>query len=101
MAVVISAKDKARNWVRDGVRRGTIVKPFKCSKCGNDTEPAKLSHHHHRGYDYYRDYQWLCAACHAFSENRPPARPKRPWLSDAEYAKAHPGWTPPKRRGSA
>lgn len=56
-----TAKDRARQWVRDGVRRGTIVKPAKCPTCGSN---KSISHHHPRGYDRWRDIEWKCRACH-------------------------------------
>jgi hypothetical protein len=62
-----SLKDSARQWVRDGVKSGRVVKPARCPKCGST---KNISHHHPRGYERYRDIEWLCRACHDAADVR-------------------------------
>ena len=54
-------KHKTRDKLRLAVRRGKIIKPDKCSKCG--IEGVKINAHHE---DYSRPYDvlWLCDKCH-------------------------------------
>lgn len=57
-------KVKARNAVRNAIRRGELINPGRCQKCGHRTK--KLDAHHHRGYTrrYWLDIQWICEDCH-------------------------------------
>jgi hypothetical protein len=52
----------ARNKLNYAVRKGRIIKPTKCSKCG--VTACKIEGHHHRGYYYPLDVIWLCTSCH-------------------------------------
>lgn len=61
-------QDRARNLVRNALKRGTLIRPDTCSKCGDTPTPAKdgrsrIQGHHH---DYSKplDVEWLCAKCH-------------------------------------
>lgn len=53
-------KQKARNELRNAVRRGQLSKPSTCSRCGSG---GRISGHHH---DYSRPLEviWVCRSCH-------------------------------------
>jgi hypothetical protein len=42
------------------VRRGTVIRPKKCSKCGVRCKPQG----HHEDYTKRFEVVWLCASCH-------------------------------------
>ena len=54
-------KKGASTMVGNAVRDGKLVKPDKCSKCGNT--PARL-HGHHDDYAFPLEVRWLCPGCH-------------------------------------
>lgn len=54
-------KELARMSLRYAVRKGKIVKPKHCSKCGKE---GKIDGHHHNGYENRLDVVWLCRSCH-------------------------------------
>lgn len=58
------AKRAARSAVEAALNDGTLVKPNDCSRCHQPTPSRRLHGHHHRGYDYPLDVQWLCTLCH-------------------------------------
>lgn len=47
--------------LRNAIRRGDVVKPNTCSKCGE--KPSRIEGHHE---DYSKpfDVVWLCPPCH-------------------------------------
>ncbi len=47
--------------VRTALRKGTIVKPELCSRCGNK---AKRLEAHHHDYSKPLEVEWLCTPCH-------------------------------------
>lgn len=54
--------------VRDAIKRGRLVRPAKCERCGATPPPAQdgrsqIQGHHH---DYSKplDVEWICQACH-------------------------------------
>lgn len=51
---------KTHEAVRKALRRGDLVKPTKCSRCGL---PKRL-HAHHDDYSKPLDVMWLCQICH-------------------------------------
>lgn len=60
--------EEARRMVRDAVRRGDLVRPSACNRCGSIPSPtvdgrASIQGHHH---DYSKplDVEWVCAKCH-------------------------------------
>jgi hypothetical protein len=57
-------KARARSAVRTAVRRGKLVKPSDCERCGTPTERHDL-HGHHDDYSKPLEVEWLCAPCHA------------------------------------
>ena len=63
-------KLRARNAVRDAVRRGKIEKPNRCNRCHKSFLRHQLMGHHH---DYSRpiDVEWLCSSCHSLEHMRP------------------------------
>lgn len=54
------ARDNARHALRYAVKRGKVVKPLTCSKCGSD---YRIQGHHE---DYAKPLEviWLCEPCH-------------------------------------
>ena len=54
----------ARSAVQYALRKGRLVKPESCERCGRSG--VKLNGHHHKGYDkeHRLDVQWLCSSCH-------------------------------------
>lgn len=56
-------KGRARRAVRDAVRRGHLIKPASCERCGQATE-RRLLHGHHHDYDKPLEVEWLCSICH-------------------------------------
>jgi len=63
-------KRKAMQSVRDGVRRGHISKPSKCSGCGKSIPRGNLAGHHTGGYGNRRQVKWLCHKCHSAANRR-------------------------------
>lgn len=81
-------KQQAHHRVLDAVRRGALVRPKACSRCGQPDSPMKdgrtsIQAHHHRGYGHPLDVEWLCVGCHR--EETP-----RPYGAKAHASKA--GW---------
>lgn len=64
-------KSKARDAIRRAIKRGRMVRPLECSKCGSG---GNIQAHHWKGYakEFRLDVQWLCPRCH--------------WLADAKAA---------------
>lgn len=56
-------KQRARGQVDDLVRRGKIVKPRHCERCGTQTKLQA----HHTDYNRPLDVQWLCQGCHSWT----------------------------------
>jgi ribosomal protein S27AE len=50
----------ARRKVRDAVKRGDLVRPERCPKCGRKC----VVQAHHPDYGRPLDIEWLCASCH-------------------------------------
>lgn len=55
----------AHNAAMRAVRRGILVRPAACSKCGDET---KL-HAHHEDYNKPLEVLWLCYYCHMVLHN--------------------------------
>jgi len=57
-------KVKARQAVRNAIRKGEIRKPAKCQGCGKET--TELDAHHYKGYikRHWLDIKWICEDCH-------------------------------------
>lgn len=60
--------DRAKNLVRNALKRGELTRPDTCSKCGDKPAPAKDGrsriHGHHHDYSKPLEVEWLCAKCH-------------------------------------
>ena len=56
-----SWQHSARGELNAAVRRGKVVRPNKCSRCGVTAVP----HGHHEDYSAPLDVVWLCSGCHA------------------------------------
>jgi predicted Zn-ribbon and HTH transcriptional regulator len=52
--------EKTRAKTRYAIRKGIIMKPSACQKCG--TEGATQAHHH--DYSKYLEVEFLCHVCH-------------------------------------
>lgn len=61
-------KELAKRLVRDAIRRGDLVRPEACPRCGKSPETIDgrtgIHAHHHNGYDNPLDVIWLCYDCH-------------------------------------
>lgn len=57
-------KVRARQAVRNAIRRGELKKPTKCQVCGKKTD--ELDAHHYKGYikRYWLTIKWICEDCH-------------------------------------
>jgi hypothetical protein len=51
---------RARQAVADALRRGKLVRPAACERCG---QIGRVVGHHH-DYDRRLDVAWLCSPCH-------------------------------------
>lgn len=65
----IAHKVRARQALMAKVRSGKIVRPDTCQLCGQQPPRgrdgrSRIQAHHHRGYEFPFDVQWLCSACH-------------------------------------
>lgn len=63
-------KQRAHSLVHAAVRKGIIVRPADCSKCGS-TPP--VIHGHHTDYSKPLDVVWLCSACHGIAHRSDPS----------------------------
>jgi hypothetical protein len=54
---------KAKWLVQTHVKRGKIIKPEGCERCGKPFPPAQLQAHH-KDYAFPLDVSWYCSACH-------------------------------------
>lgn len=61
-------KEGARVSVRRAITRGDLIRPDSCPRCGAFSKRrdgvSAIQAHHHRGYEYPLDIEWLCARCH-------------------------------------
>jgi hypothetical protein len=84
-------KEQARHKVHSALRRGDIVRPASCQRCGaggsTSDGRAYIHAHHHLGYESPLDVEWLCPKCH-FAEDPRPAREQngRAKLTESEVA---------------
>ncbi len=68
-------KLRARDAVRNEMRRGRLIKPNICSICKQNPGPmedgkSRLQAHHYFGYDKenWLKFEWLCIDCHIIEE---------------------------------
>ena len=52
---------KAYNVLWNEIRRGRLVRPDTCSKCGGSSARIEA---HHRDHSKPLDVDWLCSVCH-------------------------------------
>lgn len=71
-------KSACHRIVNIAVKNGLLVKPDKCSNCGNFF-PIRRIHAHHSDYSRPLDVTWLCVHCHAseHSKSRGEFTPRR------------------------
>jgi hypothetical protein len=59
---------RARAALEDGVRRGAVIRPETCERCGDAPRPRRDGgssiHGHHADYGKPLDVEWLCNECH-------------------------------------
>ncbi len=55
----------AKTIFNNAIKYGKIIKPKKCSKCGEDG----LIHGHHPNYNYPLTVIWVCVVCHSAIHN--------------------------------
>ena len=69
-----SIEVRARQLVAKAIQSGTLVRPEACERCGCRGQTADgrafVQAHHHRGYDFPLDVEWLCGKCHAVEDGR-------------------------------
>lgn len=53
----------AGSKVSQALRKGLLIKPANCQKCGSKPSPKNL-HAHHFDYDKPLDVIWVCWKCH-------------------------------------
>lgn len=65
-------KRAAHRALLKAVRRGTLAKPDRCSRCGT---PGPVEGHHHLGYAAEHRFHvlWLCHRCHQDEHKNPHA----------------------------
>lgn len=79
------AMKRAHNRVQRAVKRGLIKRPDACELCGKVPEKTAagrsgIQGHHHKGYQFPLDVQWVCGTCHSredklrHGEGRPGAK---------------------------
>lgn len=60
----ISQHQQASNAVSYAVKKGQLIKPDRCEKCGRDG--IVIQAHHYLGYEkkHHLHVRWLCELCH-------------------------------------
>lgn len=61
--------NKAHCAVYQALKRGQLVKPRDCQRCGR--VDLKIHSHHHKGYERKLDIEWICASCHRSEHTKP------------------------------
>jgi hypothetical protein len=57
-------RELARVTLQRAVRAGDVVRPDRCSRCGNEPPPGRAINGHHHDYSKPLDVEWLCEKCH-------------------------------------
>jgi hypothetical protein len=62
----VEQKSRATRLYRRALRKGELMRPDTCSRCGKAAVGNELHGHHHNGYDdeHALDVVWLCRSCH-------------------------------------
>jgi hypothetical protein len=78
---------RARQATADAIRRGRLVRPSACQRCGKECKPEAS----HNDYGRRFEVEWLCKPCHAAKDAANPtptspteypimtATPDKPW----------------------
>ena len=56
----IALQVRVAGFINMRIRRGLLVRPDHCSKCGKETRVDG----HHEDYDKPAEVEWLCRSCH-------------------------------------
>ncbi len=59
----LTERERVRKAFAQAIRRGRIIRPKHCSKCGTEG----VIHGHHEDYSKPFDVQWLCTRCHGIA----------------------------------
>lgn len=62
--VPLKKQNRAHRLVRDAIKKGLLVRPSRCPKCGNPPAGTRPIHGHHADYDKPLEVEWMCAKCH-------------------------------------
>ena len=79
MTMAEKVKVIARSYLRVYVRRGKIIRPDNCERCGIACKP----HGHHHDYALPLDVVWLCPPCHRAEHPQRNKKASRPYDRDA------------------
>ncbi len=65
---------RAHRAIRNEVRTGRMIVPDRCELCGTPDRKCKngrryLEGHHHKGYEFPLEVQWVCPSCHTKQED--------------------------------
>lgn len=93
---------KAYSVVKHAIASGVLIRPHKCSKCGETPTPASDGrsriHAHHHDYDKPLEVEWLCAKCHR-AETPLPEKIGGPAYGDANGMRRFKGLLTGSRNG--
>jgi hypothetical protein len=59
-------KTRAHSRVARAIKKGTLVRPDTCERCGEECRPEAS----HDDYSKPLEVEWLCRLCHARKDNR-------------------------------
>jgi len=62
----------AQRRVRDAIRRGDLIRPTRCPRCGRRNSVSRIEAHH-ADYSKPLEVTWLCALCHRDTHYYPTA----------------------------
>jgi hypothetical protein len=100
----MNIKQRARLAVRLAIKRGDLIRPSSCSRCGVTPPPAadgrSQIHGHHHDYSLPLDVEWICAKCHRI-ETPLPAVMGAPVFGDANGMRKFPDTFRGERSSSA
>lgn len=61
-------KNRARDTLENALRRGALIRPDACERCGEAPPPEfggrSAIHAHHHDYSKPLEVEWLCRGCH-------------------------------------
>lgn len=62
-------KRKAHRAVYAAIKRGELIRPSACNKCGAHVEDGAIIHAHHPDYSEPLFVEWLCTRCHGIEHS--------------------------------